>query len=281
MAVANVAWRLAAKGLRVAVVDWNFAAPGVHYFLPVPGSDEPSVKGLVDYFEDWKVALDTDAPSAPDFAKCVQVPRKEPLAGFLSVVLGTRTDINAAARLGKIDWSEFYEVDHGGGCVETLRARLIESHDVVLVDTESGVTTANGVSLVQLPDAVVYMSTLTARGLAGVLRTVRCVKEASAEERAGRPLAVTWLVIGRAPTTRDSEAWLHEHVGAICKDPVWSGTSVLVLPEVSRWAVGEHVVPVDVFDAVALGYDDLAGRISAWLKEPASLDGKEVEAHKQ
>lgn len=54
MALANVAWILAANGARVLVIDWDLEAPGLHrYFRPfLTDPDLTETKGLIDAFWD-------------------------------------------------------------------------------------------------------------------------------------------------------------------------------------------------------------------------------------
>jgi MinD-like ATPase involved in chromosome partitioning or flagellar assembly len=56
MALANVAWILAANGMRVLVIDWDLEAPGLHrYFRPfLTDPDLGETKGLIDVF--WEMA---------------------------------------------------------------------------------------------------------------------------------------------------------------------------------------------------------------------------------
>lgn len=58
MALANVAWILAANGARVLVIDWDLEAPGLHrYFSPfLTDPDLLETKGLIDTFWDMTAA---------------------------------------------------------------------------------------------------------------------------------------------------------------------------------------------------------------------------------
>src|ERR1700678_2314704 len=58
MALANVAWILAANGMRVLIADWDLESPGLHrFFQPFM---EPAVSGqpgIVDFIRkyEWKI----------------------------------------------------------------------------------------------------------------------------------------------------------------------------------------------------------------------------------
>src|SRR5262245_49468046 len=51
MALANVAWILAANGKRVLMIDWDLEAPGLHrYFHPfLPDRGLRASKGVIDF----------------------------------------------------------------------------------------------------------------------------------------------------------------------------------------------------------------------------------------
>src|SRR6266567_5800587 len=68
MTLANVAWILAANGLRVLIADWDLESPGLHrFFQPFmdPGaSDRP---GIVDYVRRYEwAAAQPDIPPAEE-----------------------------------------------------------------------------------------------------------------------------------------------------------------------------------------------------------------------
>ena len=60
MALANVAWILAAAGKRVLAVDWDLEAPGLHrYFHPFLADPEAaSTPGVIDFVTEYAMAAD-------------------------------------------------------------------------------------------------------------------------------------------------------------------------------------------------------------------------------
>lgn len=62
MALANIAWILASNGKRVAVLDWDLEAPGLHrYFHPFLHDKELiSSEGLIDFVLDFAAAAITE-----------------------------------------------------------------------------------------------------------------------------------------------------------------------------------------------------------------------------
>src|SRR4051812_14424361 len=70
MAVANVAWILAANGQRVLVADWDLESPGLHRFfqpfMPMDATDAPGIIDMVRSYE-W-AAMKNGDKGEPDLA---------------------------------------------------------------------------------------------------------------------------------------------------------------------------------------------------------------------
>src|SRR3712207_6018804 len=64
MALANVAWILAAAGKRVLVADWDLEAPGLHRFLApfLAGDAADGAPGIIDLVREYEDHVSTNAP---------------------------------------------------------------------------------------------------------------------------------------------------------------------------------------------------------------------------
>src|ERR1700722_5976752 len=59
MALANVAWILAANGKRVLVADWDLESPGLHrFFQPFMETEVNRKAGIVDFIRGYEWAID-------------------------------------------------------------------------------------------------------------------------------------------------------------------------------------------------------------------------------
>src|SRR6516225_3191088 len=70
MALANVAWILAANGKRVAVIDWDLEAPGLHRYLH-PYLRDPELldsSGIIDFVMAYAREAIKPAKPTPDTA---------------------------------------------------------------------------------------------------------------------------------------------------------------------------------------------------------------------
>src|SRR5712691_6080427 len=72
MAVANVAWILAANGKRVLVADWDLESPGLHrFFHPfLPEQEVRDASGVIDLIRTYALAADRAAgKNAPEMVE--------------------------------------------------------------------------------------------------------------------------------------------------------------------------------------------------------------------
>jgi len=274
MALANVAWRLAKRGLRVVAVDCDLQAPSLHYFLAGSKVDDPDAFGLLEFFEDWRHDVDVCAPEAPSVLPNLYSASIAHEPGSLRVLAAGRLDATYGARMDVFDIRAFYTMDCGGGAVEAIRQQLAGVADLVLVDSPAGMTDMGGACAIQLPDGVVFVSLPNERCYQGARHTARGVLKAPTTYRAGREAPTTWLVLSRTPRDlRDLEPWLDAHAGSFADDVkagLWTGAhphglATHCLPEDPRYAFGDPIVPQEG-SALGDAYDELATTLAAWAK---------------
>ena len=65
MALANVAWILAANGRRVLTADWDLESPGLHrFFRPFMPASVTERPGIIDFIRKWEwAAVDAEVGS--------------------------------------------------------------------------------------------------------------------------------------------------------------------------------------------------------------------------
>lgn len=191
MAVANLAWVLAANRKRVLLMDWDLEAPGLHrYFHPFLADKElSSSRGLVDLLadyadqaiqppnegegDDWYLPLTDLAPylSGINFAGF-------PEGGRIDLLPAGRQGPGYATKLHAFDWDTFYERLGGGSYLEAVKARLRQDYDYVLIDSRTGVSDTAGICTVQMPDVLVTLFTYNNQSLRGALAVARSAVEA-------------------------------------------------------------------------------------------------------
>jgi hypothetical protein len=205
MALANVAWILAANGYRVLVADWDVEAPGLYkFFQPFLDAEVTQRPGIVDFIRRFAWAaseadIDHDALmyGASDSTKAAreagfnlvdrhiknisdyviplnwQFPSGG-IVGFLSS--GKQTNGDYVATLSALDWDNFYDNLFGGQFFDGLRLYFKREWDYVLIDSRAGFGDVADICTVHLPDIVIDCFTLGAQAIDGAAMIAETIR---------------------------------------------------------------------------------------------------------
>ena len=183
MALANVAWILAANGKRVLVADWDLESPGLHRFfqpfMDARASDRPGIVDLVRRYA-WAMAdaeIDPEALHRVESSKKAALPAisaiidehigrldgyviplswQFPDAGALHFLSpGKQNNGDYQATLSSLNWDNFYENLYGDRFMTVLRTYLKSKYDYVLIDSRTGHGDVADICTVHLPDMVI------------------------------------------------------------------------------------------------------------------------------
>ena len=187
MALANIAWILAANGKRVLAVDWDLEAPGLHKYFG-PFLSDPELRrspGLIDLLVDYSSAAATRAVEAlekPIDAELTE-PWFESLADLQQAAVPVIWDFDGpgridlvpagmqgpsyASRVNLFEWQVFYEKLQGGAFLDRAFSRMRSKYDYILIDSRTGVSDTAGICTVQLPDVLVVFFTLNHQSIGG------------------------------------------------------------------------------------------------------------------
>ncbi|MFF7171786.1 FxSxx-COOH system tetratricopeptide repeat protein [Streptomyces pseudovenezuelae] len=180
MALVNVGWILASRGLRVLLVDWDLEAPGMHRYLRpllVVDSELRSTDGLINMVQAYVGRVmgsgRPDRATAEPGAEPAVMGEEElracadpgpyttglrlslPPGGRLDFLPAGRQSAAYSAAVTSFNWHSFYERLGGGAFLQTLRRRMAEEYDYVLIDSRTGVSDISGICTILLPDIVV------------------------------------------------------------------------------------------------------------------------------
>src|SRR5262245_12567562 len=170
MALANVAWILAANGRRVLVADWDLESPGLdRFFQPFmppevreeDGAREQGIVNMVRKYE--RAARDGLTGDIPDLAESMaQVEHYAfsliwdfPEGGGLSFLSAGEQNNEYAATLSSLDWDNFYEHLGGGDFFDALKSNMKKYYDYVLIDSRTGLSDIADICTLHLPDVLV------------------------------------------------------------------------------------------------------------------------------
>ncbi len=198
MALANVAWVLAANRKRVLVIDWDLEAPGLHrYFRPFLIDEQlTSSEGLIDFVMSFadEVIKPEQAETRSDwfeehaditpYALSINFDRF-PKPGRIDLVPAGRQGPGYATRVSVFDWQNFYDRLGGGAFFEALKRRMREEYDYVLIDSRTGVSDTAGICTVQMPDTLAVCFTYnnqSIEGASGVAHSARMARRQLRDE---------------------------------------------------------------------------------------------------
>ncbi|CAN5128242.1 hypothetical protein BH11PSE9_BH11PSE9_26130 [soil metagenome] len=218
MALANVADRLARRGLRVLAIDFDLEAPGLERYFPIDKVAAVDTPGLIDLLREFKASLSGRGDSLEgaqfrDLSRFVfPIYERVGEGGRLDLLpAGCRSPGEGLKRYAldvrTFDWQDFYYNWEGEAFFEWLRRELTGPagrYDAVLVDSRTGVTEMGGVCAYQLADSVVMMTAANHQNLLGTLDVARDFRSAPVMAlRHGRPLEL--LVIPSRIEQRDEQ----------------------------------------------------------------------------
>ena len=192
MALANVAWILAASGRRVLAVDWDLESPGLsrfyHPFLEqVLIEDTPGVVDLIRSYQ-WAAAGER-AERSPDWYSAladvsqhtVSLDWNFPDGGVLHFMPAGRQNPDYSATLTSLNWDELYEVYDGGLFFDAMREVLRDEYDFILIDSRTGLSDIAQICTIQMPDVLVALFTLSDQGIDGISQITGLISERYAQ----------------------------------------------------------------------------------------------------
>jgi MinD-like ATPase involved in chromosome partitioning or flagellar assembly/tetratricopeptide (TPR) repeat protein len=192
MALANVAWILAANGKRVLAIDWDLESPGLHHYFR-PFLTDPKLRhsrGVIDIVRDFAAAVvdpNTPADNPTWYRRYADVEREAvsltwrfPNRGSLDLLPAGAQDPAYSQRVSSFDWHNFYDRLGGHAFLRAMRESMRQQYDYILIDSRTGLSDSAGICTVYMPDAVVDCFTLNDQsidGAASVAETIRKLRD--------------------------------------------------------------------------------------------------------
>ncbi|MGW3583646.1 tetratricopeptide repeat protein [Streptomyces rubiginosohelvolus] len=161
--LSNVATLLTQWGYRVLCIDWDLEAPGLHYYFR-PHMEEPR-SGLVEMVLNVRDQRPVDA-----LGHVTQV--TFPGGMTMDLIAAGEKSGSYVEKVQGIDWDSLYSDADFGNILEEWRKVWIDSYDVILVDSRTGISDSGGICTSQLPHVLAYAFTANQQNLDGVLDVV-------------------------------------------------------------------------------------------------------------
>ena len=182
MALANVAWILAANGKRVLTVDWDLESPGLHrFFSPFIDPDVlTSTRGVIDMIREYEWAT-TRTDAGEDWLEQYAGVRRHsfsldwgfPNGGSLDYLSAGQQNHEYAGILAETNWDDFYQHQDGGKFFDAMRADMKRWYDYTLIDSRTGHSDVAAICTSHLPDVLVDCFTFSEQGIDGAAQMAR------------------------------------------------------------------------------------------------------------
>ncbi|MDN3588196.1 GH25 family lysozyme [Pedobacter aquatilis] len=233
---ANVAQYLCfQRGKKVLVWDWDFEAPGLHYFFDKKEASSNSL-GTLELLEDYvktinslkilpKETYERDLPKVLEKDKnedstlstnitstslrypvrADMIPMQgswdAPEAGLIDLMPAGNYNDNFSYRSGNFDWMEFYQTMDGASFVELLKTEMQKlGYDYILIDSRTGISDYSGICNIQLPDLNVMVIAATMQNFDGCASIIEKIKDSEYLKFKGRTAKIL-PVLSRVDTS--------------------------------------------------------------------------------
>ncbi|MFI9583249.1 FxSxx-COOH system tetratricopeptide repeat protein [Streptomyces sp. NPDC052236] len=193
MALANVAWILAANGCRVLAVDWDLEAPGLHrFFHPfLDLSVLEATPGLINLITEYQEEVRRPAEREPDWHRdyarvrphATSIDWAFPRSGSLDFLSAGRRNRDYSSTVGRMDWDDFYERFGGGQFFDAMRADMRRHYDYTLIDSRTGLSDIADICTVQMPQVLVVCFTLSDQSIDGASSVARDISDRYDDKR--------------------------------------------------------------------------------------------------
>lgn len=192
------------KGKRVLLWDWDYEAPGLHYFFEKKNSDITR-PGTLELMESY-MALMRKSKEKVQTADLKFI-TEENITSLVTAETGC-IDLMAAGiynndfsfRATNFDWFEFYNMFDGVNYIEQLKEHLKHlNYDYILIDSRTGISDYSGICNIQLPDVNVMVIAATMQNFEGCKSIIEKIQNAEYLKIVGRQAKI-FPVLSRVDT---------------------------------------------------------------------------------
>jgi hypothetical protein len=189
MAVANVAWILAAHGKQVLVADWDLEAPGLDRFFHPFLDSRRAVQsdGVINLIREYEWATTGEGQRPGDlqelFESYARVGRHArtlnwefPGGGRIDFLPAGVQRLTYAPSVASIDWDVFHSRMAGGRFLDELRMDMKANYDYALIDSRTGFSDLADICTIHLPDTLVVCFTYSSQGIDGASEAAAAIQ---------------------------------------------------------------------------------------------------------
>jgi MinD-like ATPase involved in chromosome partitioning or flagellar assembly len=167
VALANVAWILAANGKRVLAVDWDLESPGLHHWFRPFLIDKTlsHSRGVIDIIRNFARATfrpDRGPQNTSWYVRYADVEREAVSLtwqfvgdGVIDLLPAGQQDPSYPVTVSTFDWEAFHSRLNGRAFLNAMRNDMRRRYDYILINSRSGLSDTAAICTVNLPDTVV------------------------------------------------------------------------------------------------------------------------------
>ncbi len=215
---ANVAAYLChKKNKRVLLWDWDFEAPGLHYFFG-KSNDDIDVDGTLEIFERYVALMRTiqsvkpsDLPGFDGTILTLAMSSGESTQGCIDLLPAGNYTKDFAYRANSFNWFEFYELLDGKVYLEVIKESLSgRGYDYILIDSRTGISDYSGICNIQLPDLNVVVMAANDQNFNGSLKVIKQIIQSEYTRQKYRRSLVMPILSRLDPSHPNFEAWIRK-----------------------------------------------------------------------
>jgi tetratricopeptide (TPR) repeat protein len=175
------------KGKRVLLWDWDFEAPGLHFYFNKENKDITK-NGTLEILEDYVSLMrsksgiqkeDLNFVSKENIIELERYQRKDDLTEeehevCIDLLPAGNLNNSFSARINDFNWFEFYELLDGVNYIELLKEKIKElDYDYVFIDSRTGISDYSGICNIQLPEMNVFLMAANKQNYNGCSRIAK------------------------------------------------------------------------------------------------------------
>lgn len=176
------------KGKKVLLWDWDFEAPGMHFFFSKK-TEEINNVGTLELFQQYVRVMRTnpnviqeDLPTieSSHILNLIEYKIGNRIHGKIDLLPAGNYSNDFPLRLSLFDWDEFYNRLDGSVFIEIIKHQIKKlGYDYVLIDSRTGITDYSGICNVQLADANVIVMTANEQNFSGARHVIDKILDSS------------------------------------------------------------------------------------------------------
>lgn len=205
------------KGKRVLLWDWDFEAPGLHFYFKKENKDI-NKKGTLELFENYVRLMRSKSGIKKEDLEFVTQENIIPLTASTEgekacIDLLPAGDLTSdfSSRINNFNWFEFYELLDGMNYIELFKEEIKKlGYDYIFIDSRTGVSDYSGICNIQLPDMNVLIMAANKQNFSGCKRIAKQIENSDYVKKGFRKPVLMPILSRLDESSPDFSKWANE-----------------------------------------------------------------------